>query len=162
MSCRSLALVASRRAEIELSEDGRRELISSERIVAVASFGPRGWPHLMPLWYVPRDGEIWIYTYAKSQKVRNLERDPRATLMIETGHDYLELRGVQIEAEAEIHRDFDTVLALARDVAARYAAGIEAVEGDAAAALAAQARKRVAVRFRPRRVASWDHRELGG
>jgi PPOX class probable F420-dependent enzyme len=154
--------VPSRRAQIELSEVERRELIDSERIVAVASFGPRGWPHVMPLWYVPRDGEIWIYTYAKSQKVRNLERDPRATLMIETGHAYLELRGVEIEAEAEIHRDLETVLALAKEVTVRYAAGIGSVDPDAAAALEAQARKRAAVRFRPIRVASWDHRKLGG
>ena len=56
----------------------------------------------MPLWYVLRGTEIWIYTYAKSQKVKNLERDPRATLLVETGHEYGELRGVQIEAEAEI------------------------------------------------------------
>jgi PPOX class probable F420-dependent enzyme len=152
----------SRRAEIELSEGERRALIESERIVAVASLGPRGWPHLMPLWYVPRDDGIWIYTYAKSQKVRNLERDPRATLMIEAGHEYLELRGVQIEAEAEIHRDLETVLALAREVTVRYAAGIDSVEGDAAAALEAQARKRAAIRFRPVRVASWDHRKLEG
>ena len=54
----------------------------------------------MPLWYVPRDGDVWIWTYAKSQKVKNLERDPRATLLIETGNEYAELRGVQIEAEA--------------------------------------------------------------
>jgi PPOX class probable F420-dependent enzyme len=154
--------VPSRRAQIELSELERRELIDSERIVAVASFGPRGWPHVMPLWYVPRDGEIWIYTYAKSQKVRNLERDPRATLMIETGHAYLELRGVEIEAEAEIHRDLETVLELAKEVTVRYAAGIGSVGPDAAAALEAQARKRAAVRFRPIRVASWDHRKLGG
>ena len=152
----------SRRAEIELSEAERRALIDSERIVSVASFGPRGWPHVMPLWYVPREGEIWIYTNAKSQKVRNLERDPRATLMIETGHEYLELRGVEIEAEAEIHRDLEAVVALAKEITARYAAGIESVEGDAAAALKAQARKRAAVRFRPIRVASWDHRKLGG
>jgi PPOX class probable F420-dependent enzyme len=152
----------SRRAEIALDPDERRRLIDAERIVAVASFGPRGWPHLMPLWYVPRDGEVWIYTYAKSQKVRNLERDRRATLLIETGHEYTELRGVQIEAEAEIHRDHETVLELAKDMTVRYVEGIASVEGDAAAALAAQARKRVAVHFRPVRVASWDHRELGG
>lgn len=147
---------------IELTEDERRELIDSERVIAVASLGPRGWPHVMPLWYVPRDGEIWVYTYAKSQKVRNLERDPRATLMIETGREYVELRGLQIEAEAEIHRDHETVFALARDVTVRYSGGIDSVEGDAAAALEAQARKRVAIRFRAVRVASWDHRKLGG
>jgi PPOX class probable F420-dependent enzyme len=150
----------SRRHEIQLSEDEQRDLL--ERVVAVASLGPRGWPHVMPLWYVPRDGELWIYTYAKSQKVRNLERDPRATLLVETGHEYGELRGVQIEAEAEIHRDHETVFQLAKELTLRYAEGLSAVEGDAAAALEAQARKRVAIRFEPKRVATWDHRKLGG
>ena len=114
----------------------------------------------MPLWYVPRDGEIWIYTYAKSQKVKNLERDPRATLLIETGHEYAELRGVEIEAEAEIHRDLDIVFELAKELTSRYADGAQ-VEGDAAEALKSQARKRVAIRFEARRVATWDHRKLG-
>jgi PPOX class probable F420-dependent enzyme len=154
--------VASRRDEIKLSEPERRELLESERIVVVSSFGPRGWAHLMPLWYVLRDGELWIYTYAKSQKVRNLERDPRATLMVETGHEYVELRGVMIEAEAEIHRDPELVYEVAEQLTLRYAEGLESVEGDAAETLRAQARKRVAVRFRPLRTATWDHRKLGG
>ena len=152
----------SKRAEIQLSEAEQRELIDSERVVVIASFGPRGWPHLMPLWYVPRDGEIWVYTYAKSQKVRNLERDPRATAMIETGHEYGELRGVMIEAEAEVHRDHDEVFALAKELTVRYAEGLSSVEGDAARALEEQARKRVAIRFVARHTASWDHRKLGG
>src|SRR6266480_7481772 len=138
----------SARAVITLEPEAQRRLIEDQRVVAVASLGPRGWPHVMPLWYVPREGEIWIYTYAKSQKVRNLERDPRATLMIETGHEYVELRGVQIEAEAEIHRDQETVFALAKELTSRYAEGIDSVEGDAAAALEAQARKRAAIGFR--------------
>jgi PPOX class probable F420-dependent enzyme len=152
----------SRRGLIQLTDSERRGLIESERVVVVSSIGPRGWPHSMPLWYVPRDGEIWIYTYAKSQKVKNLERDPRATLMLETGHEYGELRGVQVEAEAEIHRDRDTVFELARELAVRYSGDISSVEGDAAEALRAQATKRVAIHFRPRRTATWDHRKLGG
>jgi PPOX class probable F420-dependent enzyme len=151
----------SRRAEIQLAPDEQRELIDTERIVVVSSLGSRGWPHSMPLWYVPRDGEIWIYTYAKSQKVRNLERDPRATLVIETGHDYGELRGVEIEADAEIHRDIDTVFEMAKDLTSRYAGGAQ-VDETAAEALRAQAQKRVAIRFEARRVATWDHRKLGG
>jgi PPOX class probable F420-dependent enzyme len=152
----------SRRGLIQLTEEERSALIEGERVVVVSSLGPRGWPHSMPLWYVVRDGEIWIYTYAKSQKVKNLERDPRATLMLEKGHEYGELRGVQIEAEAEIHHDLDTVVEVARQLAVRYSEGISSVEGDAAEALRAQARKRVAIRFRPRRIATWDHRKLGG
>jgi PPOX class probable F420-dependent enzyme len=163
----------SRRDEIKLSPAEQLELLEGERVVVVASFGPRGWPHLMPLWYTLREPgaepppgappkEIWIWTYAKSQKVRNLHRDPRATLLVETGVEYTELHGVQIEAEATIHRDFDTVLRFAKELTVRYAEGIETVEGDAAAALEAQAPKRVAISFEARRVATWDHRKLGG
>jgi PPOX class probable F420-dependent enzyme len=152
----------SRRAEIELTPDEQREVLESERIVVVSTLGPHGWPHSMPLWYVVREGEIWIYTYTKSQKVRNLERDPRATLLVETGHEYGELRGVEIEAEAEIHRDLDAVYGLARELTMRYSGDVASLEGDAAEALKAQAAKRVAIRFQPRRVATWDHRKLGG
>jgi PPOX class probable F420-dependent enzyme len=152
----------SRRAEIKLTEEEKRELIENERVAVVATLGPRGWPHVMPLWYVPRGGEIWVWTYAKSQKVKNLERDRRATLLIETGVDYGELRGVQIEAEAEIIRDLGRIVDYGKEMTIRYGEGIESVEGDAAAGLRAQAPKRVAIRFRPKRIASWDHRKLGG
>jgi PPOX class probable F420-dependent enzyme len=152
----------SRRDQITLSDQERRELIDSERVVVVGSHGANGWPHLMPLWYVPRDGQVWIYTYAKSQKVRNLERDGRATLLIETGHEYHELRGVMIEAESEIHRDHEAVFQLAQELTVRYTEGLDSVEGEARSALEKQAAKRVAVQFHPRRVASWDHGKLGG
>ena len=152
----------SRRDQIALSDDEQAELLDSERIVVVSTIGPRGWPHSMPMWFVVRDGEIWVWTYAKSQKVRNLERDPRATLLVETGVAYTELRGLQIEAEAELIRDTPRVLDFGKELTLRYSEGIETVEGDAAAALEAQAPKRVAIRFHPDRVASWDHRKLGG
>jgi PPOX class probable F420-dependent enzyme len=152
----------SRRAEIQLSEAELAELVEGERVVVVTSIGPRGWPHSMPLWFVSRDGEIWIWTYAKSQKVRNLQRDPRATLLLETGHSYGELRGAMIEAEAAIHSDFETVIGFAEELTVRYAEGIASVEGDARAALEAQAPKRVAIQFKALRTATWDHRKLGG
>ena len=152
----------SRRDEIRLSADEQLVLLASERVAVVASNGPRGWPHVMPLWYVVRDGRIWIWTYAKSQKVRNLERDPRASVLVETGVEYAELRGVQIEAEAKLHSDLETVFEFAKELTVRYAEGIDSVEGDAAEGLRAQAPKRVAIEFVPVRVASWDHRKLGG
>lgn len=152
----------SRRDQITLSEPELGELLETERVAIVSSNGPRGWPHTMPLWFVPRSGEVWIWTYAKSQKVRNLERDPRASVLIETGHEYGELRGAMVEAEAELHRDFETVLGFAEELTLRYAEGLAAIEGDAKAGLEAQAPKRVAIRFKPLRTASWDHRKLGG
>jgi PPOX class probable F420-dependent enzyme len=152
----------SRRGQIVLEAAELRELLERERLAVVSTIGPRGWPHSMPLYYVLRDGEVWVWTYAKSQKVRNLERDPRATVLVESGEEYSELRGAMIEAEAEIIRDLETVLGFAEELVLRHSEGVTAVAADARAALAAQAPKRVAIRFRPLRTASWDHRKLGG
>ena len=79
------------------------------RTLTCATVGRDGWPHLMPLWYVVRDGECWAWTYAKSQKIRNLERESRCTLQIEAGTEYSQLRGVRIKCAAAIHRDPEVV-----------------------------------------------------
>jgi PPOX class probable F420-dependent enzyme len=153
--------VPSRRDQIKLTEAEQLELLESERVAIVTSNGVNGWPHSMPLWYTVRGGEIWAWTFAKSQKVKNLERDPRATVLVETGEEYTELRGVMIEAEAELIRETEKVLEFGKELTIRYSEGIDSIEGDAAAGLEAQAPKRVAIRFAPVRVASWDHRKLG-
>jgi PPOX class probable F420-dependent enzyme len=148
----------STRDRIKMSAEERLAFIDGERTVIVTSFGPSGWPHSMPMWFVLREGEVWMWTYRASQKVRNLERDPRATLLVEAGESYDQLRGVMVEAEAELIDDHDAVLALGRELGGRYAPGAEGPEAEAA--LADQAAKRVAIRFHPRRVVSWDHRKL--
>ena len=152
----------SRRDQIRMSDTELLEFLEEERVVTCATIGPSGRPHLMPLWYVAAPGEIRAWTFGKSQKVKNLERDPRCTLLVEAGELYGELRGVQIEAEAELIRDPERVLDFAKELTVRYSDGIEEIEGDAAAGLAAQAPKRVAIHFHPVRTASWDHRKLGG
>jgi hypothetical protein len=108
-----------------------------------------------------RGSDIWAWTYGKSQKIRNLERDPRATLQVETGETYDQLRGVMYETTVELTRDTDEVAALGAEILARYA-GADAAGAEATEAIRAQARKRVGMRFVVERVASWDHRKLGG
>jgi general stress protein 26 len=139
-----------------MSADEAHAFLDEQRTVVCATNGPRGWPHLMPLWYVLRGGELWAWTYAKSQKVRNLERDVRATLQVETGDSYEELRGVMLECDTVIHRDTPLVQAFGEELFTRYA-GNPATE-----MVAAQAPKRVALQFVERRRATWDHGKLGG
>jgi hypothetical protein len=150
----------SRRDQITMSDAEVLAFLDEERVVTCASFGPRGWPHLMPLWYVVRDGTLWSWTYAKSQKVKNLERDARCTLQVEAGRDvYHELHGVMLECEASIHRDLDTVTGVGMDLAGRYSGAEPAAE--MREAFERQAAKRVALEFHERRRATWDHRKLG-
>ena len=150
----------SRRDAITMSDAEVLAFLDEERVVTCATFGPRGWPHLMPLWYVVRDGTLWSWTYAKSQKVKNLERDARCTLQVEAGRDvYHELHGVTFECEATIHRDLDTVTGVGMELAGRYGGAEPAA--DMRAAFEKQAAKRVALEFVEKHRATWDHRKLG-
>lgn len=134
--------------------------LEEERTLICASTGRDGWPHLMPLWYVVRDGDLWAWTYAASQKVKNLERDPRATVQVEAGEQYQELRGVMVKADVELHRDLDPVAALGAEIFGRYGAGESAVGPEFLDVVRKQAAKRVALHFVPHEVATWDHRKL--
>ncbi|HEY2537603.1 MAG TPA: pyridoxamine 5'-phosphate oxidase family protein [Solirubrobacteraceae bacterium] len=164
----------SRRKQIEMSAEEVAAFLAQERTVTCATAGPRGWPHLMPLWYVLRDApadesgpRVWAWTYGRSQKVRNLERDPRATLQVEAGEEYAQLRGVMLECEVVIHRDPETVAPLGGAILLRNSVprGQEPpaeLPAQARAAVDAQAAKRVGLEFVERRRMSWDHRKLGG
>ncbi len=143
-----------------MSDEEVADFLAEQRVVVCGTRGIRGWPHLMPLWYVLRDGQIWAWTYSKSQKARNLERDDRATLQIEAGTRYEELRGVMIEAHTIIHREPEVVAELGREIFERY--GVAALGESFMDVVRAQAAKRMALQFVPVRVASWDHRKLGG
>ncbi len=153
--------------------------LAEERTVTCASVGPRGWPHLMPLWYVPRwpisdrsaAGEptprIWAWTYGASQKVRNLERDSRATLQVEAAEEYQELRGVMLECDVVIHRELELVAELGAEILLRNSVprGVRPpseLPSEVRDVVTAQAVKRVGLEFVERRRASWDHRKLGG
>jgi PPOX class probable F420-dependent enzyme len=147
------------RDAIHMTDTEAAAFLSEERTVICATLGRDGWPHLMPLWYVVRAGELWSWTYAKSQKVRNLERDPRCSLQVEAGTAYDELRGVLLRCEAVVHRDLATVEAYGAELAGRYAEG--GVTPGHAEAMRAQAPKRVALQFTEVGRVTWDHRKLG-
>jgi len=152
----------SRRDQITMSQEEALAFLDEQRTVICATNGRDGWPHLMPLWYVVRDGEVWSWTYAKSQKVRNLERDPRATLQVEEGVEYQELRGVMLKCDVEIIRDTDQVAALGVELFARQSGVAPADLGDDVRGMVGQqAPKRVALHFVERERATWDHRKLG-
>jgi nitroimidazol reductase NimA-like FMN-containing flavoprotein (pyridoxamine 5'-phosphate oxidase superfamily) len=164
----------SRREQIKMSAAEVANFLAEERTVTCATAGPRGWPHMMPLWYVLRGhsaGEpgprIWSWTYGASQKVRNIERDPRATLQVEAGEAYQELRGVMLECDVVIHREIAEVVRLGAEIMMRNSvprgeSAPSELPPDARDAVAAQAGKRVGLEFVELRRTSWDHRKLGG
>jgi len=151
----------SRRSAISMSEAELARFLDEERVLTCATLGPNGRPHLMPLWYVREGLTLLAWTYGKSQKIRNLERDPRATVQLEAGRDvYGELRGAMLECDVAIERDPARVGEVGLRLMARYTGA--PLPHEARAGVLKQASKRVALRFTPTRIVSWDHRKLGG
>lgn len=152
----------SRRDLIRMSPDEVRAYLAERRRVIVVTNGPDGLPHPVPMNYgVDDDGRILITSFGKSQKVRNLERDPRAALLVESGETYAELKSVIAWCDAEILRDPEAIAANMRRIMAD-----EPLAGSLSSAMTGQVKasmaKRVIVRFTPFRTVSWDHGKLGG
>jgi PPOX class probable F420-dependent enzyme len=149
----------SRRNEIEMTDEEVRAFLAEQMVMQCATVGPRGLPHMVPLWYVAEGLELVGWTYAKSQKAKNLGRDPRATIGIEDGVQYHELRGVMFECDVGIERDPGQVEGYGLRLFERYAGDLT---DEIRQMVAAQAPKRIGLRFVPSRVVSWDHGKLGG
>jgi hypothetical protein len=150
----------SRRDQIKLDDAELAAYLAEQKTIIAGTNGPRGVPHLMPLWFVMRGTEVWGWTFAKSQKAKNLERDPRATLLVEDGVSYEKLRGAMLECDVEVTRDFDEVRQIGIELFTKMAGG-DSIHESVVAVIDAQTPKRIGMRFIPRRVVSWDHRKLG-
>ncbi|HEX6878289.1 MAG TPA: pyridoxamine 5'-phosphate oxidase family protein [Nocardioidaceae bacterium] len=152
MTSRGRELVKMTDAEVE-------DFLTTSKKVQVATVNPDGSPHLTTLFYVVQDGRIAFWTYGRSQKIKNLQRDPRITCLVETGDDYFELRGVSISGHAEIVTDEAGIREIGTSVASRMVDGADL--GDIGRdEVERQVRKRVGVVVVPRKTASWDHRKM--
>jgi PPOX class probable F420-dependent enzyme len=152
----------SSRDAVRMSDDEVAAFLADNLKVQVATSGRDGVPHLTTLFYVVEDGRIAFWTYASSQKIRNLERDPRLSCLVEDGVDYFELRGVSITGKAELVREPDRIRAIGSAVATRMvgAASFEELGEVGRAQVERQVTKRVGVIVRPEHVATWDHHKM--
>ena len=144
-----------------MSESEVAATLAEGKKAQVATLGPNGWPHVTTLWYVMRDGLITFRSFTKSQRIVNLTRDPRLTVLVEFGVAYEELRGVMVQGRARLVTDPDLVV----DVYAQVLGRLSGTEPDRKAAEALYGRyasKNTVVHVEPVRIISWDHRKLGG
>ncbi len=151
--------MASRRDAIKMSDDQISAFLEAGRDLQVASINADGTPHLVTMWYAMQDGEIAFWTYGKSQKIINLRRDPRLTVLVATGEVYEQLKGVSIQGQAEIVDDPDDVLRYGEAVYERYWGPLNDTVREGVRAMGA---KRVVIVVKPDKILSWDHSKLGG
>jgi nitroimidazol reductase NimA-like FMN-containing flavoprotein (pyridoxamine 5'-phosphate oxidase superfamily) len=151
----------SRRELIAMSPEEVSAYLASQQRLIVVSNGPDGFPHPVPMNFgIDNDGRLMILTFGKSQKVRNLERDPRVSLLVESGHSYHELKSVLIYARAEIipqGEEFERCRAAYGNKTHASAGPDGAIKPQVDATMS----KRVAIRFTAERTISWDHAKLG-
>lgn len=151
------------RAAIALTEAEVDDLLRASRTLVLVTNGPDGVPDPVPMWFVvDDDGTVWLRTYARSQKVVNLERDPRFAALVEDGERYTELRGVQLSGRVALVDDVDRICEIVAAFMVKYE-GLDPVHVDAVKeAYRAKAPKQRALRLDVERVASWDHAKLAG
>jgi PPOX class probable F420-dependent enzyme len=151
----------SRRGSISLNDAEIADFLDAKKTIIIVSNGTGGFPHPMPMWFArDEEGFIRMSTYGKSQKIRNIERDPRVTLLVESGIDYAELKGVVIYGRAELIDDVDLALDTMRRI--REKAGEPVQAGSADEGMRRNAAKRLVIRVKPDKIVSWDHAKLGG
>jgi nitroimidazol reductase NimA-like FMN-containing flavoprotein (pyridoxamine 5'-phosphate oxidase superfamily) len=153
----------SRRNSIELTDAEIRAFLNSRKTLIIVSNGKDGYPHPMPMWfYVDDAGCLYCTTFGKSQKVLNLRRDPKASLLVESGLEYAQLKGVVIYARAEIIEDVDVAVDTLVKINTRGRMVNVAERQALTGAVAKTAAKRAVIKFHPQRYVSWDHAKLGG
>jgi PPOX class probable F420-dependent enzyme len=149
-----------RRDAIRMSDEEIWKFVEERKSLQVATINRDGSPHLTTLWFARVDGDIVFETFTKSQKIRNLQRDPRIAVLVEDGTTYAELRGVSINGRAELYSEPEQVHGYALAVMRRNQPEIPAEQLDGVARM--MAAKRTAVVVKADRIVSWDHRKLGG
>jgi len=154
--------MASRRDAIRMTSTEVQAYLGEMKQLTVATLLPDGSPHLVAMSFALVDGAPAFVSYAKSQKVRNLRRDPRMSILASSGERYADYRGVQMNGTGALVEDRDAVIALMQQIAARTRVAEPVTAVTLPDELKAQAPKRVGLIFRPDRCASWDHRKLGG
>ena len=149
----------SRRAEITMSPKEILDFLAEGRVASVATMGQHGRPHLVAMWYVPHGDGIATWTYRTAQKAANLGRLAQATVLIEAGDTYDQLRGVSMECDVELVTDTEKVTKIGMDMQFRYTPNRQlAVAGTQYVRM--QAPKRIGLICTPTHIASWDHRKL--
>ncbi|HVV36370.1 MAG TPA: pyridoxamine 5'-phosphate oxidase family protein [Acidimicrobiales bacterium] len=153
-----------RRDVVRMSDAEVDAFLHERHTMSCASIAPTGRIHLVAMWYGFVGGDLAMWSFRKAQKVLNVQRDPRATWMVEDGDDYAELRGVELAGTVEIVDDPEYVKELGWSLQERYLGITRPADtgGGVERFLEDQATKRVALRMRREHVASWDHRKLGG
>jgi PPOX class probable F420-dependent enzyme len=153
--------IVSRRDQIKMTDEERDEYLRGRRVMNIATLGADGRIHLVAMWYGFIDGgaQLAFWTYGKSQKIVNLERDPHLTGLVESGDVYDQLKGVELVGRGRVVRDREVVQEIGESVWERYTGPVDDAARQAVSVVGA---KRIAVLIDVDKYVTWDHAKLAG
>ena len=150
----------NQRAQIVMSQDEIDAFLAGRNSMSVATINPDGTIHMVAMWYgFYADGTIGFETKLKSQKVQNIKRSDRITVLVEDGETYDKLRGVSLVGRAEIIEPGEELFGLGISVFERYQG--MTYDESMKPAVEMMLNKRVGVKVHVDKTVSWDHRKLG-
>ena len=100
------------------SEEIRAFLIQGTRTAKLATSGPSGQPHVMPVWFALDGEELVFTTWGDSVKGRNLRRDPRAAIVVDD--EVAPYAFVHIRGRVRLSEDLEEMLRFASAIGGRY------------------------------------------
>jgi PPOX class probable F420-dependent enzyme len=116
------------------------------RTAKLATSGPGGQPHVMPVWFALDGEEVVFTTWGDSVKGQNLRRDPRAAIVVD--EEFAPYAFVHIRGRVTLGEDLEELLRFATAIAGRYVGADRAEEFGRRNAVPGE----LLVRFRPERV----------
>ncbi len=148
----------NRRNQIQLTPEEQTALLKQVRTMALCTIDKEGYPHVVAMAFMVKDGCIYMTSYRKAQKIVNIRRNPKVAVMVEIGNQYNELKGLMIRGRCEIMEDPDDVWKIMREIREFQEGG---PPPPANAVVQARAQKRAVLKIIPEKIASWDHSKLG-
>ncbi|MCF3130271.1 MULTISPECIES: pyridoxamine 5'-phosphate oxidase family protein [Streptomyces] len=134
------------------------EFLTTQRTCRVATVTTGGAPHVSALWFAWDGSAMWLYSVVRSKRWTDLRRDPRVAIVVDSGEEYDQLRGVELSGSVEFVGEIPRTgqlcaeLDTAETLFARKNFGLDEMPHDGRHAWA---------RLRPDKIVSWDFRKLG-
>jgi PPOX class probable F420-dependent enzyme len=137
-----------------LDDEQKAYIDSKPGWIVLTTIGRDGFPHSVPIGYFRLGDEIYMGCRAGTQKLKNIERNPRVSLLLESGNRRSDIKGVMIQGEAEVLTEPADVLRLSREAAR--------LRGTPESELPSEPRPGAAyIRVTPHRTISWDYSREG-
>jgi nitroimidazol reductase NimA-like FMN-containing flavoprotein (pyridoxamine 5'-phosphate oxidase superfamily) len=125
--------------------------------MALCTVGKDGYPHVVAMSYMAKDGIIYMSSFKKAQKVLNAKRNKKIAVMVESGQGYSELKGVLIRGDCEVIENPEDVWRIMKEVRDFQGTAVGPSED---AVLKERAKKRAVLKITPVKTSSWDHTKL--